>query len=275
MPRLNSRVAFGVADEVPIFERYVGIDYSGARTPEASLDGLRVFSAGQTSIPVEVEPPPSPHKYWTRRGIAEWLVDRLSEDVPTIVGVDHGFSFPMRYFEQHQLPLDWAGFLDDFQAHWPTDDSYTYVDFVREGICGNGAARLGNRRWRRLTEVRAGAAKSVFHFDVPGAVAKSTHAGLPWLRHLRRHTAGRVHFWPFDGWSIAAGRSALVEVYPALWSKSFPPEGRDQHQHDAYSVARWMYRADHENHLAGFLNPALEPQEREVAKIEGWILGVP
>jgi hypothetical protein len=67
----------------------------------------------------------------------------------------------MRYFEQHQLPLDWAGFLDDFQAHWPTDDSYTYVDFVREGICGNGAARLGNRRWRRLTEVRAGAAKSV------------------------------------------------------------------------------------------------------------------
>jgi hypothetical protein len=35
-----------------------------------------------------------------------------------------------------------------------------------------------------LTEIRAGAAKSVFHFDVPGSVAKSTHAGLPWLRYL-------------------------------------------------------------------------------------------
>ena len=29
-----------------------------------------------------------------------------------------------------------------------------------------------------MTEVRAGA-KSVFHFDVPGSVAKSTHAGIP------------------------------------------------------------------------------------------------
>ena len=34
----------------------------------------------------------------TCRGIAEWLVDRLSEDQPARVGIDHGFSFPMRYF---------------------------------------------------------------------------------------------------------------------------------------------------------------------------------
>jgi hypothetical protein len=41
---------------------------------------------------------------------------------------------------------------------------------------------MGNARWRRLTEERAGSAKSVFHFDVQGLVAKSTHAGIPWLR---------------------------------------------------------------------------------------------
>ena len=43
--------------------------------------------------PVEVLPPPSPCKYWVRRGIAEWLVERLAEDAPTLVGIDHGFSF--------------------------------------------------------------------------------------------------------------------------------------------------------------------------------------
>jgi hypothetical protein len=32
--------------------------------------------------------------------------------------------------------------------------------------------------WRRLTEKRAGGAKSVFQFDVQGSVAKSTHAGI-------------------------------------------------------------------------------------------------
>jgi hypothetical protein len=60
-------------------------------------------------------------------------------------------------------------------------DENIYVDFVRDGVVGNGAARMGNARWRRLTEERSGTAKSVFHFDVQGSVAKSTHAGIPWL----------------------------------------------------------------------------------------------
>jgi hypothetical protein len=57
------------------FVRYVGIDYSGAQTPTASLSGLRVYQAAGNSAPVEVSPSPSPRKYWTRRGIAEWLVE--------------------------------------------------------------------------------------------------------------------------------------------------------------------------------------------------------
>jgi hypothetical protein len=59
----------------------------------------------------------------------------------------------------------WPAFLDDFQRHWPTDED-VYVDFVRDGIVGNGAERMGEPRWRRLTEERARGAKSVFQFDV-------------------------------------------------------------------------------------------------------------
>ena len=161
-----------------------------------------------------------------------------------------------------------------FQRHWPTDDDHTYVDFVREGAFGNGAARTGNARWRRLTEERAGGAKSVFHFDVQGSVAKSTHAGIPWLRFIRHRLGERVHFWPFDGWDIPAGRSAVAEVYPSLWSHNLPREGRDAHQHDAYSAAAWMRRADLDGGIAAFLHPPLAPAERTVAQIEGWILGV-
>jgi len=175
------------------FERYIGIDYSGAATPTSSLKGLRVYLADRLTAPQEVEPPPSPRKYWTRRGTAEWLVARFSEGPPTLVGIDHGFSFPLRYFELHGLPLGWPSFLDDFQRHWPTDEDI-YVDFVRDGSCGNGAARLGNSRWKRVTELRAGAAKSVFHFDVQGSVAKSTHAGIPWLRYIRRCAGDKVYF---------------------------------------------------------------------------------
>jgi hypothetical protein len=81
----------------PVFERYIGSDYSGAQTPSKSLKGLRVYSADRTATPQQVMPPPSPRTYWTRRGIAEWLVERLSEEPPTIVGIDHRFSFPSRH----------------------------------------------------------------------------------------------------------------------------------------------------------------------------------
>jgi hypothetical protein len=127
--------------------------------------------ADQIFPPVEVLPPPSLRKYWTRRGVAEWLVERLSKNQRSPVGIDHGFSLPLRYFNEHHLRYDWPAFLDDFQLHWPTDEKHTYVDFVREGDCGDGAARCGNGRWRRLVEQKH-RAKSVFHFDVQGSVAK-------------------------------------------------------------------------------------------------------
>ena len=225
--------------------------------------------------PVEVLPPASLKKYWTRRGIAEWLVDKLAEDKPTLVGIDHGFSFPLRYFERHGLKPDWPAFLDDFQHHWPTDENHTYVDFVREGAAGNGAARMGNSRWRRLTEECTGRAKSVFQFDVQGSVAKSTHAGIPWLRYIRQRLGQRVDFWPFDGWDIPGGWSAVSEVYPALWNRSFANEGRTGDQHDAYCAAAWLSRADRNRSLAAFLKPELTPPEHAVVQVEGWILGVP
>jgi hypothetical protein len=258
---------------MPVFSRYIGIDYSGAETPEASLKGLRAYAAQHDRTIAEVLPPASPRKFWTRRGIAAWLVETLAEDSATLVGIDHGFSFPLRYFERHGLPLDWPAFLDDFQHHWPTDRDYTYVDFIRDGLRGNGAARTGNPRWRRLTEART-RAKSVFHFDVPGSVAKSTHAGIPWLRFIRQQLRPRVHFWPFDGWDIPVGRSAIAEVYPSLWSRTFAREARTPDQHDAYSIVAWLGRADRDGSLAAFLSPNLTAAERAVADVEGWILGV-
>jgi hypothetical protein len=258
---------------MPQFERYIGIDYSGAKTPTESLPGLRVYAVDWVMPPREVPPPPSPRKYWTRRGLAEWLVAQVSGGKPILVGIDHGFSFPLAYFEKHRLAQVWPKFLDDFQKHWPTDEGI-YVDFVRDGFNGNGAVRTGNSRWRRMTEVRAGSAKSVFHFDCQGSVAKSTHAGLPWLRFIRQRCGGRVHFWPFDGWQIPAGRSVLAEVYPALWMRRFAAEDRDGDQHAAFSVAAWLRNTDADGSLTGYFNPPLEPKERKQAEIEGWILGV-
>jgi hypothetical protein len=257
----------------PHFARYLGIDYSGAETAESSLKGLRAYLGSGDASPREVQPPPSPRLYWTRRGLAHWLEEVLAEDVATIVGIDHAFSFPIRYFETHWIKPDWDAFLDDFCEHWPTDQPSTYVDSVRDGTVGKGAARGGQTRWRRLCEERT-RAKSVFHFDVQGQVAKSTHAGIPWLRSLRRQLGRKVHFWPFDGWLPPTGVSVVVEVYPALWKHAFPTNDRSGDQHDAYSVAAWLQQADRDGRLLRHFEPILNQQDRAIAGVEGWILGV-
>ncbi|GAA6202934.1 hypothetical protein [Aquicoccus sp. SU-CL01552] len=123
-----------MTSEGRMFRRTIGIDYSGAQTAEASLKGLRVYQTQDDGPAVEVMPPPSPRKYWTRRGLAEWLIAELDDNIPTVVGIDHGFSFPMRYFERHGIAPDWDAFLEDFCTHWPTDAPRTYVDFVRDGM---------------------------------------------------------------------------------------------------------------------------------------------
>ena len=89
---------------MPLFSRYLGFDYSGAQTPTSSLPGLRVFAATPAEPPVEILPPPSPRKHWTRRGLAEWLVHELRGGPPTLVGIDHAFSFPTGALPEHFAP---------------------------------------------------------------------------------------------------------------------------------------------------------------------------
>jgi len=164
---LKSVVVVRVASEMATgFDHYIGIDYSGAQTAFSSLSGLRVYMAGINSKPAEVLTADAKRKYWSRAGVAAWLLERLAEDAPTIIGIDHGFSFPFAYFQQYSLPHNSPAFLENFQRHWPTDGQDMYVDFVRDGHHGNGAARSGDRRWRRISEMRTRRAKSVFFFDV-------------------------------------------------------------------------------------------------------------
>jgi hypothetical protein len=259
---------------LPQFKRYIGIDYSGAVTPESSCKGIRVYAAEGSGMPEPVPAPPSPRRYWTRRGLAEWLCEELAKDTTTIVGIDHGLSFPIDYFNRHSLPRDWPNFLLDFQKYWPTHEPNMYIDFIRDGFAGAGAKRMGENTWLRLTERWTATAKSVFLFDVQGSVAKSTFAGLPWLLYLRNWCKRPIHFWPFDGWEVPHGSSVVAEAYPALWMRRFERQGRDGDEHAAYATAAWLQRADRNGSLTRYWNPPLTTEEREVASVEGWILGV-
>ena len=252
------------------FERYIGIDYSGAQTAESRLKALQVFEASGIEEPVKISTPTAGAKNWTRLEVAQYCRKTLASGEPVIIGIDHGFSFPMSYMQRYGIS-HWDVFLQDFMRHWPTADPHTYVDFVRDNN-----PRTGDPSELRLCEQWTATAKSVFHFDVQGSVAKSTHSGLPWLLWLREMPDARshVHFWPFDGFAVPAGKSVIAEAYPALYKRRFPREDRSPDEHDAWSVAAWLQEADRRGILRQYFEPPLTLPEHKQAKLEGWILGV-
>ena len=257
------------------FDLYIGIDYSGRETPTSRTPALQVYAAFGDEEPRRILSPSSTdkiYKNWCRKEIAEWLIEQAGKNITFIAGIDHGFSFPITYFERYGLKT-WNGFLDDFCEHWPTDREHTYVDFIRDHDEGP-PDRTGSNKDFRLTEKWTSSAKSVFQFDVQGSVAKSTHAGIPWLRRIRNEVGDKVHFWPFEGWEVPDHKSVVAEIYPSIFRKRYSKDDRSADQQDAYSAARWLTEVDERGFLSKYFTPPLTDQEREMCDLEGWILGI-
>lgn len=252
------------------FNKYVGIDYSGAATPTTRSATLQIFMATQERGPQRICPSQrirSRAKNWNRVELANWLLETLNDDEPTLVAIDHGLSVPGSYFDRYNIS-SWDEFLVDFARHWPTTRTDSTVEQFRQGN-----RRTGQSSELRLTERWTAGAKSVFQFDVQGSVANSTHAGLPFMLELRR-AHPRLHFWPFDGWSPTDGVSVVAETFPSLFRNRYPRDERTVDQQDAYSVCKWLSEADATDRFNQYFSPPLSARQRSLVEREGWILGV-
>ncbi len=263
------------------FDLYLGIDYSGAQTPTSRLKNLQVYAAQAGGMPQKWSSPTRSNNAqpcnWTRAEIAQLLLEQSRQGERFLAGIDHGFSFPLAYFRRYGL-ASWPEFLADFVKHWPTDGDHVRVEDVRDGTqhARGGPApglRVGDASELRLCENWTSSAKSVFLFDVNGSVAKSTHAGIPWLKRLRDEAGERIHFWPFDGWAPAPGKSVVAEVYPSIFRNRYAKDDRTADEQDAYAAARWMADMDARGALARYFAPPLTDLERATAEREGWIFG--
>ena len=112
----------------------------------------------------------------------------------------------------------------------------------------------------------------MFHFDVPGQVAQSTHAGLPWLRFIRSGLGGQVHFWPFDGREVSEGRPAIADGLPEMrdgiersWWTDVEP---DEAVSELASLREAVYGA-----TWGYLPPGGPPSGARLRSIAGGPIG--
>lgn len=277
-PRKSIVLDFG-SSLMTKFGQHIGIDYSGRGKISTRTPTIQVYCCRNRSRDAECVQSPSSSdrtkRNWCRQELAVWLADQLEKDQRLLIGIDHGFSMPISYFERYDLK-SWDTFLEDFCEHWPTHREGIDVDSIRKpnGKLKKRLSRSGATSEFRITEQWTSSAKSVFQFDMQGSVAKSTHTGIPWLHYLRTKFRKRLHFWPFDGWKPDPQKSVIAEVYPSIFRNRYPREDRTVDQQDAYCVAKWLAAADEERILHRYFDPPITASERTIADREGWILGV-
>jgi hypothetical protein len=244
-----------------LFDRYIGIDYSGSGLPTDGRHGIQVFIATPNADTRPIRPPVGNH--WSRAAVAAWLIEQMAQDQRLIVGIDHAFALPR---EKMGDSSNWAEFLEMFRDEWRTDERQ--VTLAEIASCYPDCQDL-----LRLTEQWTSSAKSVFNTHGPG-VACSTFAGIPWLLRIRQTCGDRVFFWPFDSWVPDPTKHVIVEVYPALFKNRYRSTDLTADALDAFAVAQWLKDTDKNGFLEHYFAPPLTPEQRKLAQLEGWILGV-
>ena len=268
------------------FDRYIGIDWSGAAQPGYAGVAVATCAAGR-GAPSLI---PAPGKTWTRMAVLDWLRSELAKPQRLLIGFDFAFALPG---DGRPAAALWA----EVEARCADD-----VDLLGSRYA-SGDPRFWTagpqpKHWNdapRATEIACRAAElgsPQTPFQLIGAkqVGKGALAGMRLLHRLQGEAGDRVATWPFDRDAGRDRRSVVCEIYPrlfirragfgnaklrtredlnhalnALASIGLARGEFDDHQCDALVTAAGL------RHLAD--NPALwaagdgEP--------EGWIFGVP
>lgn len=282
----------------PYFERFVAIDWSGAKGTRHRGIAIGLCETG-TQAPRLVT---APGGIWSRRAVADWLAQTAAQ-APTLFGFDFSFAPPFvargSYLPGEAVPQDGPGFWAYVDAICDDDDlgaaSLLERHHRRHFYFGKADGVKAAYMHNRACEVHynaGGGGKPSTVYDAIGAaqVAKASFAGMRLLHHLRP----AVPIWPFD--PLPGDGSLIVEIYTSIAARAAGrPKGRskmrdlatlnaalmaldcaphdgampDDHGADALVTAAWMRRASTDTRL---WSPAA--MSDEIARTEGWTFGI-
>jgi hypothetical protein len=187
---------------IPAFERFVAIDWSGAKGARHKGIAVAMAKAGRAA-PMLVRPA----HVWSRTEVLEWLLEAAGE-APTLFGFDFSFAPPIAGRGEYLpgeagIPADARGFWA-YVDHLSDDQDLGAASFLERAHRRHfyfGAADGAKRDFlhHRICEQsfnQAGGGKASTVYDAIGAaqVAKASFAGMRMLHGLQ----GRVPVWPID-----------------------------------------------------------------------------
>ena len=297
----------------PLFDTHIVVDWSARSKPgpkKPTKDSIW-WAVARIAGGVAVEKPAYARtRHEALEGLARLIAGELDAGRRVLAGFDFPFGYPAGVAERLTgkacaLALwDWlAAQIED----GPDNDNNRYrvaaaINDKYQGVVGPCWGRPA--KWdhptiplkksertcrephppeRRICDVRAKGAKTVWQLAFAGSVGSQMLLGLPALKRLVEDPciANRAKVWPFETGLRAPDVPAVIaEVYPSLLRDEVRARRRESEILDSAQVrvnAEAFARLDAGGGLAPlFAGPScLAPEERRIVETEeAWILGL-
>lgn len=209
------------------FNRFIGIDWSGAKDPRRGLQAAQCFQG--TAVPqIVINGKP---RNWRRAAVLDWLVQIHQTGEKVLAGFDFSFAYPYcdekAYFPGHdQTPKnaeslwklvdavcqgagDFYGGPFYLTQDAPLADYLLYMNY--KGRCYSNRMRITDGRCIK----HGGNLNSVFKCVGPESVGIGSIAGMRMLHHIKNHLNKNFLIWPFE--KPDNSRSVIGEIYPTLF----------------------------------------------------------
>lgn len=297
---------------MPIFDRYIAVDWSANNGPKTGRDSIWIGEATAAGLVASRNPAT---RAAAMADIERTLLAARSRGERVMLGFDFVFGFPagaaeaiaVEGAESPDLSVRGRGDAP-WKQLWSTlhtliedsDDNrsnrFDVADRINRATAprfwghphGRSYADLAPTRAatdytavpeRRVVEARIRGPQPVWKLTGVGAVGSQTLLGIPRLEALRRHLVlGRdIAVWPFetDFASHLTAPIALVEIYPSFFPLDVAAEPKDRAQVET-CVLRYA-ALDAAGLLATFLSAPADLSAAGRAMViaeEGWIAGV-
>jgi hypothetical protein len=209
---------------IPAFDRFVGVDWSGAAGRNYSGIAVAECSIG-AEAPVLVEPP---GRRWRRTDFVDWMAAQVGQGHRLLVGIDCAFALPGAMVtqvmgEDYAAAALWA-YIDATCADAPDFFGGPFAEHEahQPHFWHRGPRPADFAEHHRATEhacKAAGLGSPESPLKLVGArqVGKGGLAGMRVLHALKTRMGERFAVWPFDPPDKAD--IVCIELYPRLFMK--------------------------------------------------------
>lgn len=213
------------------FDRFVGIDWSGAKGTYHK--GIQVAMLDADSTQAELVTPPD-RRGWSRQMVMDWLLSQRQSGRRVLAGFDFAFAHPFMdhqgyfpgYANDPQTPQDLWALVNAASNHLPDQygggiwqhqelRNYYNAPSGKDGSGGRGTKFLSRRRlteWNTKTRHHR-APSPTFNCVGPAGVGTGSLAGMRILHEYQND----MYIWPISRTSLAASSLVVVEIFPSLY----------------------------------------------------------